>query len=239
MVFPENSVQAITGGDHWWTHEAKPCLMRGSLVWTLVPFHTGMHIRLVVERKPDEPGEHNAAKVIRAEPYTLSSPNVDQTLPIAALPKAVDGHYTLREVKKRPALVLALPGQEIPKALIQGKPQSRTAPCIVVAPYYTALKAGELPRFSPELLELVQKLRFPQFFYEHLPHSGGAPSILRLDQIQAVTARERDFYESTAWRLSDHALALLDELLEWQVWGGLPPEGDLATTILPLLVGEA
>jgi len=238
MVFPDKSVQGITGGEHWWTREAKPCLMRGSLIWTLVPFHTGMHIRLVMERKPDEPGEHNAAKLIRAEPYTLTSPDVDQRLPINALPNAIDGHYTLREVKKRPALVLALPGQAIPKALVQGKPHSRTAPCIVVAPYYTAIKQGEPPRFSPELLGLVQKLRFSQFFYEQLPHPGGAPSILRLDQIQAVTARERDFYESTPWRLSDHAMALMDELLEWHVWGGLSADGDLATVILPLLIGE-
>lgn len=37
MVFPENSIQGITGGEHWWTKETKPCLMRGSIVWTLVP----------------------------------------------------------------------------------------------------------------------------------------------------------------------------------------------------------
>ncbi len=238
MVFPENSVQGITGAEHWWTKETKPCLVRGSIVWTLVPFHTGMHVRLVVQRKPEEPGEHRAAEIIRAEQYTLSSPDVDQALPIAGLPKANDGHYTLREVKKRPALVLALPGQEIPRKLIQGKPFSRTAPCIVVAPYYTAIKPGELPRYSPELLELVQRLRFPQFFYEHLPHPGGAPSILRFDQLQAVPAQERAFYEPTAWRLSDHALALIDELLEWQIWGGLPADSDLGSTILPLLNGE-
>ncbi len=139
MDFPEKSIQSLTGGDQWWTHDAKPCLKRGSLVWTLVPFHTGMHYRLVVERKPEEPQEHGAAKLLKVEQYTLTSPDVDQALPINALPKAKDGHYTLREVKKRPALVLALPGQEIPKALTQGKAASRTAPCIVVAPYYTAI----------------------------------------------------------------------------------------------------
>lgn len=235
MVFPERSLQGITGGDHWWVREEKPCLRRGSLVWTLVPFHSGMHIRLVVERKPDEPGEHSAAKLIRAEPYTLSSPPVDSALPIAALPAASDGHYTLREVKKRPALVLAVPGEAVPRTLTLGKPKSRTEPCIIVAPYYTAAKPGEAPRFSPELLSLIQKLRFPQFFYEELPHPGGVPSILRFDQIQAVAARERDFYESTQWRLADHALALLDEVLEWHVWGGLPPEGDVATQVIPLL----
>lgn len=235
MVFPENSVQGITGGDHWWTKESKPCLVRGSIVWTLVPFHTGMHVRLVVQRKPEEPGEHRAAQVISAEPYTVRSPDLDQALPIAGLPKAKDGHYTLREVKKRPALVLALPGQEIPKKLIQGKPQSRTAPCILVAPYYTAIKPDEPPRYSPELLELVQRLRFPQFFYEHMPFPGGVPSILRFDQIQAVPAQEPAFYESTSWRLADHAMALIDELLTWQVWGGLPPDSDLASTVLPLL----
>lgn len=235
MVFPKKSLQGITGGDYWWVQETKPCLKRGSLVWTLVPFHSGMHVRLVVERKPDEPGEHSAARLIRAEHYTLSSPDVDSTLPIAALPKAKDGHYTLREVKKRPALVLSVPGEAVPKALTLGKPHSRTDPCMVVAPYYTAIKPGEAPRYSQDLLELVQRLRFPQFFYEELPHPGGAPSILRLDQLQAVTARERDFYESTSWRLADHALALLDEVLEWHVWGGLPPTGDIATQVIPLL----
>ena len=177
MVFPKNSLQGITGGEHWWVREAKPCLLRGSLVSTLVPFHTSMHVRLVVERKPNNPGEHGAAEVLRAEHYTLRSPDIDQKLPIAMLPNSNDGHFTLREVKKRPGLVLALPGEEIPEALTRGKPHSRTAPCIIVAPYYTAIKPDESPRFSPELLELVRRLRFPQFFYEELPHPGGFPSI--------------------------------------------------------------
>ena len=235
MGSPENSLQGISGWGHWWERDATPLLQRGSIIWALVPFHSGMHIRLVVERKPDEPGEHHAANLIRAEQFTLSSPNVDPALPISALPSATDGHYTLREVKKRPALVLAVPGKEIPKPLTAGKPHSRTAPCIVVAPYYTALKPGESPRFSLELLELVQKLRFSQFFYEELPIPGGAPSILRLDQIQAVPARERDFYELTSWKLAPHALALMDELLEWHILGDLPSEGFLATEAIPLL----
>lgn len=239
MVFPKNSLQGITGGEHWWVREAKPCLRRGSLVWTLVPFHTSMHVRLVVERKPHKPGEHGSAEVLRAEHYTLRSPDIDQKLPIAMLPKSNDGHFTLREVKKRPALVLALPGEEIPGALTRGKAHSRTAPCIIVAPYYTAIKPDESPRFSPELLELVQRLRFSQFFYEQLPQPGGFPSILRLDQIQSVPAVERDFYEKTCWRLADHAMALMDEILEWHVWGGLPPKGDLATQVIPLLTPTA
>ena len=239
MVFPENSLQGITGGEHWWVQDPKLSLRRGSLVWTLVPFHTRMHVRLVVERKPNQPGEHGAAMVLRAEQYTLRSPDIDQKLPIAMLPKSNDGHYTLREVKKRPALVLAIPGEEIPEALTRGKAHSRTAPCIIVAPYYTAIKTNESPRFSPELLEFVQRLRFPQFFYEQLPQPGGFPSILRLDQIQAVPAVERDFYEKTSWRLADHALGLIDELLECHVWGGFPPEGHLATEALPLLNGTA
>lgn len=237
MAFPEKSIQGITGEEYWWFHEPRPCLRRGSIVWTLVPFHTGMHYRLVVERKPDTPTEHDAAKLIRAEPYTLRSPDVPQALPIAAMPRANDGHFTLREVKRRPALVLALPGQEVPKALTVNRPHSRTAPCIVVAPYYTAIKQGEPPRYSPELLELVQKLRFPQFFFEILPVDFGASSILRLDQIQAVPAKERDFYEATSWRLNDHALGLMDELLEWHIWGGIGADSNLASMVLPLLNG--
>ena len=164
MVCPEKSLQGITGVDSWWTRETKPCLMRGSLIWTLVPFHSGMHVRLVVERKPGEPGEHNAASLIRAEPYTLTSPDIDQALPIAALPNAKDGHYTLREVKKRPALVLALPGVEIPKVLTQGKPHARTAPCIVVAPYYTAMKPGEPHASLRNSLSLCRSSAFRSSF---------------------------------------------------------------------------
>jgi hypothetical protein len=235
MVYPEKSLQGLTGGDHWWLREPRPILKRGSIIWTLVPFHSNMHYRLVVERKADTPGEHNAARVIRAEQYTVSSPDVPQALPIAALPRAVDGHYTLREVKRRPALVLGVPGQEIPRSLTMGKPHSRTMPCLIVAPYYTAVKPGEPPRYSLDLLELVQKLKFPQFFFEILPVDGGAPSILRLDQIQAIPAKERDFYEPTPWRLSDHALGLLDEILEWHIWGGIGDDSILATEALPLL----
>ncbi|MBL0211355.1 MAG: hypothetical protein IPQ13_10660 [Holophagaceae bacterium] len=235
MAFPELSVQALAGSEYWWIREANPSVMRGSVVWVLVPFHTGMHVRLVVQRKPNEPNDHFAAKLITAEQYTLTSPDVPQDLPIAMLPSVEDGHYTLRVVKKRPALVLGLPGQDIPHNLVQGKPHSRTVPCIQVAPYYTVVKPGELPRYSAELLEMVQRLRFSQFFYEELPIPGGFPSILRFDQIQSVPAKERDFYEKTPWRLSGHAMAIIDEILETHLWGGIPEKGILATTVLPLL----
>ena len=77
------------------------------------------------------------------------------------------------------------------------------------------------PHAYAVLVERIRHARYRQFFYDRLPLGGTSESILRFDQMFPVSHNAQS-HERTGFRLSDRALELLDEWLDWFVTGDAP-----------------
>lgn len=128
--------------------------------------------------------------------------------------------------KKRPALVLGL-AEEVPAALRGGSSANwMTAPTLLIAPYYGMEGGEKRAGWKPPLVDRIRRCEFPQYVWDKLPVDGAEFSILRLDHLQPV-GRHHDSYESTPFCLSQEALGIVDEWLQWMMTGGLDPQGVL------------
>ena len=130
--------------------------------------------------------------------------------------------------KRRPCIVLGCPGVAVDSELRKGKPNHSTAPTFIVAPYFGVAMKEARAGFLPEFVERVQRCEYPQFLWDHLPHTGGEPSLLRLDQMQPIGAHH-SAYKTLGFCLSDIALQVVDEHLSWLLYGGVPADGQVAT----------
>ena len=112
---------------------------------------------------------------------------------------------------------------KVNKSLTQGKPKSQTAPTLLVAPFYGVDQNNKRSGYSDGFVQAVRHLEYPQFLWDKLPVSGTSESILRLDHLQPIGAHYAS-YTFTNYTLSDDALSILDEMLEWLVFRGLAEE---------------
>ena len=82
--------------------------------------------------------------------------------------------------------------------------------------------------FNPLFLDRVQKCEYSRFMLDWLP-IGGSPggSLLRIDHIQPIGSHHNSL-EPTVWRLSDEALATLDEWICWHLDGQLAEDTNIA-----------
>jgi len=61
---------------------------------------------------------------------------------------------------------------------------------------------------------------YKQFMYDELPHASGEPSVLRFDHILPVGSHTKS-YKPLGYKLGDEALKILDEYLQWNLFGGV------------------
>jgi hypothetical protein len=115
----------------------------------------------------------------------------------------------------------------VDSALVRGMPKNSTAATMLVAPYYGAGRHGHRAGYRPEFVERVRHCEYPQFVWDYLPFPGGEESILRLDHLQPVGAHYAA-YKLSGFRLSETAMEVIDEILSWLVWGGVPPDSLVA-----------
>ena len=106
-------------------------------------------------------------------------------------------------------------------------PKYMTAPTILVAPHYGVDRNGSRAGYNREFVERIRHCEYPQFVWNPLPNGGPKESILRLDQLQPIGAHYNS-HSVLEFRLSDDALSVVDELIQWLVWGGVPEDGDIA-----------
>ena len=106
-------------------------------------------------------------------------------------------------------------------------PKYMTAPTILVAPHYGVDRNGRRAGYNAEFVERIRHCEYPQFVWNPLPTVGPKESILRLDQLQPIGAHYKS-HRVTEFRLSDDALSVVDELIQWLVWGGVPRGGHIA-----------
>ncbi len=224
--------------DDWWVDAGVSDLVRGQLVWALLP-HTGqVPYALTPEGRTEGTDHENAdVQITRAR---VSSKVKRTPLPVAALPQYEGEIWTVHRAKTRPAVVLSIPGQ-LPKALRRNA-KWQTAPTVLVAPFYGATRTEKRGGWPEELVKRIAACEYPQYILDELPLKGAnsGPSVMRLDHLQPA-GNHHDSVEVLPFRLSDDALMIVDEWLDWLVKGELDPSSILAdarATFLDTLLKE-
>lgn len=228
MTYPEDSLQSLVASDDWWLEEDSPKLQRGSLVWSFAP-----HIDQVPYQF--EPigrtvaTEHSEAEV-QVSQVKVNQPLKRAVLPVAAMNLYENEVWAAYRAKKRPCIVFSSETVVVSNELIKGKSKNATAPTFLAAPFYGVNQNGKRAGYSPEFVERVRHCEYCQFHWDKLPisSSGTTESILRLDHLQPF-GRHHDAYSLTGFRLSDDAMDILDDLLNWLIWGGLEESSVLIT----------
>jgi len=224
--YPEDSVQAALG-QPWWEPTTSNVPKRGRLIWAFCPIMSLIPKTLQpIERS--EATKHDRAQFelapMRAR-ENVKAPKV----PIAGLITPPGEVLAVFRAKKRPMLVLSTGGPELTSAELKEQGKSWwTHGMLLAAPYFGADQSGTRGGLNPEFIRRIRHAKFPQYLLDQLPLSGPGFSVLRLDQLQPI-GRHHDSYELTSWQLSEDALALVDEWLQWLFTGELDPQGRLPT----------
>lgn len=220
-MFPDDSVQAIINPSPWWEKTKVKNLERGCLLYAFVP-HVDQVPYTVKPIGRSQAERHDSAKLDIA-PLRMKDRRTKEDLPVAAMTLHDGELWAAYRAKKRPCLVLGNNVPTVDDSLKRGMPKRSTAPVVLVAPYYGVDRDGTRAGYKPELVERIRHAEYPQFFWDKLPVSGPKESILRLDHIQPVGTHYNS-YELAEYKLSDNAMELMDDLLQWLIWGGVPAD---------------
>jgi len=218
-MFPEDSLQSLIHPSEWWIKNANNELCRGALVFSFVP-HVDQIPYMFEPVGRTQATEHDSA-VVRVSPLKVGQSLKKTDLPVAAMTLHEKEVWAAYRAKKRPCLVLSSNSILVDKSLTKGKPSHATAHTFLAAPYYGIEQNVNRAGYSPEFVERVRHCEFPQFHWDKLPFTGGGESILRLDHLQPFGAHH-DAYKISDYMLSSDAMEMIDDLLRWLVWGGLP-----------------
>ena len=224
-MFPEDCVQSIVGSDRWWQKRSDPKLCRGALIFAFAPHVDQVPLTLEPVGR-NTPTEHGSA-VVKVAPLKIDQPIRQTALPVAAMTLHSGEVWAAYRAKKRPCLVLSCASPAVDVSLLKGMPNRATAPACLVAPYYGANRSQERAGYKEAFVERVRHCEYPQFVWDNLPFQGGEESILRLDHLQPIGVHYNAF-KFSGWQLTDGAMEVIDEILSWLVWGGVPEDSLIA-----------
>ncbi len=220
--YPDDCFQYLC--DPWWLKSNECPLSRGRLIWAFVPHVDQVPCALSPIGRTDS-REHQLADC-EITPLSIDTHIKKSTLPVAGL-TCYDGELrTVYRAKKRPMLLIALAGHEIPKSLTRGKPKYQTSATHLAIPYYGGNTDGKRAGFNPEFLKKIRHCSYPQFSWDMLPIDGAEESVLRIDHIQPISTHYKSF-EPTEYILSDDALMFMDEWIAWHLSGQFPDDDSL------------
>lgn len=212
--YSDNCIQYLE--PDWWQDAPEKKLCRGALVETYVQFYSSIPLELVAERA--EKDRHDRA-LVKAQPlHAEGRRTVTASLPVAGLPRLDGAHcYVVNRAKKRPCLVLGAIEQEtVHPKLTHGMSKWKSHLFFLVAPFFGVEQVAR-DGYNPEFVDRIMQADYRAFFWDKLPGDGGLGSILRLDQIQPV-GFEHQAYRHCGYRLSDNALCIMDEWLDWLIY---------------------
>lgn len=199
-------------------------MKRGQLLWTHVPFIDSLPYELVPEARSSAT-QHTRVLFRLAQRRFSQRPDVSR-LPVAALPQYPKESYSVYNAKVRPVLVIGTGGIDVDPDLTRGKGKWQRTRTLLVAPYFGVDRSSQRGGWDPRFAQKIRHAEFSQFFWDRLPVQGAMGSILRLDQLQPI-GRHHEAYEYTPYRLSQDAMEVTDQWLEWYLFGRLDPEGIL------------
>ncbi len=215
MNYADDTIQAYL--NKWWIEDKKRDFRRGRLIKAFLPHVHQVPITLISEGRGDDPTDHSKFRYTMKELKLVDKKDLP-TLPTAAFPLHKGENILAYRGKKRPALIISSGGPEISKEITKGKPSWQTAPTILVVPYYGVEQDGRRSGFSEEFIGRVKKAEYPHFHWDNLPISGGGNngSLCRLDHIFPL-GKHHDSVEFTEYCLSDEAMLIIDQWLEWLI----------------------
>lgn len=236
LKFTEECIQNLISPDEWWIEDSSKQVSRGRLIQAYVPHVGAIPNRLSVAGRT-ESTVHTSAK-FEIEPFRYGDKKKHLNLPVAALPAYSNEELLVFRAKRRPLLVVADNSQEVDKKLVLGKPSWQTAPTLLVAPYYGRDEGtGNRSGFNAEFVERIRQCEYPQFFWDKLPLPGACESIMRIDHIQPI-GNHHETYILTNYRLSEDALMIFDEWLDWYIYECLDENCLLADVMKTLQVSS-
>ena len=222
MAPPTDTVQHYV--QPWWVDDKAPIIRRGRLLRALVPYPEQNPYILAPEGRTDDPTDHKRAR-FSIEPYRVDGTAKTKPLPVAALTLWKGERFVVARGKVRPVLVISTPGPRPPRSLTGGLASYQVSPTILVAPYFGATHDGSRGGIPEGLLARFRRAEYPQYVWESLPLGDLRESYLRLDQIFPIGSSPGG-YEPTDFRLSDDALKVLDEWVEWLLSGDNAPSDE-------------
>jgi hypothetical protein len=226
QTYPDDCVQSIGDPNQWWVPNPEKKLGRGALLTCFVP-HVDQTPYTFEPIGRTQATEHTRADV-RVAPLKVDQPLRQTDLPVAAMPLHGNEVWAAYRAKRRPCLVVGEQSLTVDKALTTGMPRSSSAPTMLVAPYFGVDKDGTRAGFNAAFVDRIRHCEYPQFMWDKLPLDSAprSGSILRLDQIQPIGCHHHSF-KVAPHRLSDAAIAVLDGLIQWVIWGAIPENHDV------------
>jgi len=223
--YPDDAIQTLASA--WWTEDKTDTIVRGRLIWTLIPYPEMKPYRLVPIGRGDDPKQHSTAD-FRIESFRIGDPPKGiATLPVAALPVRDGETYIVGRGKRRPAVVISVGGAPVLRELRAGQNRWQSAPTILVAPYYGADPGSSRGGWPAPFVERIRRAEYPQYMWDVLPIGAvEQQSILRLDHLMPVGADSAN-WQMTSHVLSEEARGILDEWVSWLITGSLSDQSAL------------
>jgi len=228
-MYPDDCIQsAIADPSRWWVKQSDSQICKGSLIHAFVPYIDETPYTFEPVGRTD-PRSHTTAE-IKVAPLAVNQPLKQTQLPVAAMTLHHGEIWAAYKAKRRPCLVLgSVSVPAVDKSLMRGKPNRSTAPTMLIAPYYGATDDGSRAGYTSAFVERVRHCEYPQFMWDSLPIPGGtAESIMRIDHLQPI-GRHYKSYNLLGYKLSEEALTVIDEIITWYLWGGVPKNGTIAS----------
>lgn len=220
--------------DPWWVECDEFPLKRGQLIRAFIP-HVGLTPYVLEPEARKEATQHDRA-LFAVRPLRIKGQRPQ--LPVAALPQSPGEVWAAYRAKVRPCVVISIGGPEVP---VQFRPRSsprwQSESTILVAPYYGVGRTEKRAGWHEPFVKRIGSCEYPQFLLDALPFGDEPASVLRLDQVQPV-GRHHDSFSSTKFMLSEDAMDVIDQWLQWLHTGVLTQDLELAT-IRDLLLQEA
>jgi hypothetical protein len=220
--FPDDCIQSLC--TLWWVADTTQKLQRGGLIKAFIP-HIDQEPHVLSAQSRTSATAHGQALFSMA-PFRMKGQPAQPPLPVAALTHPAGERLFVYRGKVRPALVLALEADDIERSLVAGSARWQTTKTILVAPYYGADPGGTRGGWAPVFVQRIRRAVYPQYMYDRLPIGGSDESIMRFDQAQTI-GPDRTAIDILPWRLSNDALAFVDEWLTWYVRRELLEDGPL------------
>lgn len=222
MTYPEDCIQSIISPSKWWIKNDENKICRGALIYACVP-HVDQIPYMFIPIGRKEANNHHEATV-KVTQLKINQPLKQVPLPVAAMPNMENEVWAAYRAKKRPCLVLRSNFTHVDPNLKRGKPRHSTAPTITIAPYYGADENGQRSGYTQAFRQRVMHCEYPQFLWDKLPtNNQPKESILRLDHIMPYGANTNS-YNLSSYKLSEDAIKIIDDLLIWNTYGGIPEE---------------